>query len=1371
MEGQDKGSTDNIKNKIQNAVRDCPVTSVEINGHSVDCLLDTGAEVSTVSELFYNQFLQKTSIMDTTKFLRLTAANQEQIPYLGYIEVTLKIQDSVFSNVGMLVETVTKDPNAIQVILGCNVLKNIRTSEHSCSLMDNPVWNNVMSVLTLADKENSVKIGLVKVAGTECVRIPANSMKVVMGSTRQNKRNEPYTAVVQAVTAENGSLPRNVMVIDTLGVVDNGRIPVRIINIGHEDVWIQPKSRIGTLHLVDILKSTEDEYVVDIEKSEINIRRVSTSPYTDSFDVENILSDLDVGHETFTTEQKDKLRELFVKHHDVFAKTDEDLGYTQTVTHPITLTDDQPVKIPHRRIPPNQIVEVKQHIENLLNQGIIRKSISPYASPVVIVRKKDNSIRLCVDYRALNTKTIKDAYPLPRIEEALDVLNGAKYFSSIDLIQGYHQVAVKTEDIPKTAFRVGTGGLFEYVRMPFGLCNSPATFQRLMEACLGDENFDILVLYLDDILVFSRTIEEHILRLDKVFTKLKLHGLKVKMSKCHFFQKEVRFLGHIVSENGVATDPDKTAVIRSWPIPVTEKQLRSFLGLASYYRKFVQGFASIASPLHSLLSKPKNTKLKSEQFQALWTEECTRAFETLKERLTSAPVLGFPDFTREFILETDASLEGLGAVLSQETPNGKVVIAYASRSLRKAEKNMEKYSSMKLELLALKWSVSEKFRDYLLGSKFIVYTDNNPLSYIHKAKQRVDATTMRWIGELAQFNFSVKYRSGRVNRNADALSRRPISSEIESVVDTLNRITQSTSLEVLKGSMNYIGEEAANVQLRSVCATATLPEFIPTDIAALQEHDPVLSRVRYWMDRDDKPSVYELKQEHKSVRKLLNQRDRLFFENSVIFRKIQDETGEQNQLLLPEVLKQKVLQSVHNHAGHQGIEKTYSLLKKRCFWPSMLQDVQKWCKSCERCLIGKAPLPAINPPVSNLMAYKPLEILAIDFTVLERSSDGRENVLIMTDIFTKFTQAVACKDQKATNVAKILVKDWFVKFGVPARIHSDQGRNFESSVVRELCNFYHIEKSRTTPYHPEGNGQCERFNRTMHDRLKTLPPERKQRWPEYLPELVYIYNSTVHSSTGYSPHFLFFGREPVLPVDFLLGTRNSSSSDANVPVSFDDWLESHKKRMCEVYECSSANLRKSAEQRNKQRNKKSTDSFIPIGTRVLTKNRVLGRNKIQDTWCSTPYKVVKYLGDNVYSIQLADGSGPIKNVTRKEILDTGEKVTASSDDSETEDSDSDYIPEQIQEVIQAEESSSHRKSDEEFVEPEQPRRSKRTTAGKHSNPFKLPQSVVSSNSCNQISVQNSNFKELSDAIVNLGVTLSATLSDSWTKQSQNRDIV
>ena len=486
----------------------------------------------------------------------------------------------------------------------------------------------------------------------------------------------------------------------------------------------------------------------------------------------------------------------------------------------------------------------------------------------------------------------------------------------------------------------------------------------------------------------------------------------------------------------------------------------------------------------------------------------------------------------------------------------------------------------------------------------------------------------------------------------------------------------------------------------------------------------------------------------------------------VVYREIQGDTGPIRQVLLPTALKHNVLESLHNHAGHQGVERTSSLVKTRCYWPTMQNDIEQFCKKCERCMVAKAPIPTIRPPIGNLLAYQPQEILAVDFTMLEPPSDGRENILVMTDIFTKYTQAVRTRDQKATTVAKVLIKEWFVRFGIPRRIHSDQGRNFESAIVQKLCKLFDIGKSRTTPYHPEGNGQVERYNRTMHNNLRTLTPQQKRKWPEHLPELVYAYNSTVHASTGYTPYFLMFGRNPVLPIDHLLGITESETT-----TTVDEYLQKHKKRLTEAMELAKQNLDKAAEQRREQYNQNTSEKPVSVGTRVLTRNRVQGRNKIQDVWDSTPYKVIATPGNNVYTIQLADGSGPKRNVTRREMFDTGEIVLS---ESESEESVSDTESESGHQVYKAadayDEFANHSDSDEIEIQPEvvhtppiPPRRSTRSTAGKHSNPHHLPRSAIRSQTVNP----ESNFQELSDAIANLGATLgnslATTLSQAWTQ--------
>ena len=481
------------------------------------------------------------------------------------------------------------------------------------------------------------------------------------------------------------------------------------------------------------------------EKPQFGARPDTTSA---DFDFETELKRLpftiNIGEAPLTREQQARFINLIYEYKEVFSLFDGDLGYCDALKHSIPTTTDKPVYLPHRQIPVQLQQEVRKCLESWLKQGIIRPSKSPYASQVVIVRKKTGEIRLCVDFRKLNAISIRDSFPLPRIEEVLQAVQAAVWFTSFDLAQGYLQMAMEEADIPKTAFKAGTSGLFEFMRMPFGLTNTGASFCHLMEMVIGDQQFVTLLFYLDDICIFTDSADQMLDRIELVFSRLKKFSLKVKPKKSFFFQTEVSFLGHILSAKGISPNPEKVDKIRDWPIPKTSKEVHSFIGLASYYRRFIPNFAKWSKPLNALIIPPahqvkvrRGEMKKSELTEFVWSKECQEGFDALKQALTTAPVLAYPDYSKPFILETDASLKGLGAVLSQKGNDREIcVIAYASRSLRPSERSMRDYSSAKIELMALKWLVCEKFKDYLLGSKFTIFTDNNPLVYIKTSKKR-----------------------------------------------------------------------------------------------------------------------------------------------------------------------------------------------------------------------------------------------------------------------------------------------------------------------------------------------------------------------------------------------------------------------------------------------------------------------------------------------------------------------------------------------------------------------------------------------------------------------------------------------------------
>ena len=435
---------------------------------------------------------------------------------------------------------------------------------------------------------------------------------------------------------------------------------------------------------------------------------------------------------------------LLLDYADVFADDAGDLGKTDKLHHTINTGCTLPVRQAAHRLPAAQRVEVRKLLKEMEEKRIIRPSKSPWASPVVLVKKKDGSTRFCVDYRKLNSVMHKDAYPLPRNDDTLQSLSGSRWFSTIDLLSGYWQVDIAEDDKEKTAF-ITHDGLFEFNVMPFGLCNAPATFQRLMNVTLSGMLWSECLVYLDDIIIFGRTFEEHLSHLASVLERLREVNLKTKLSKCNFLKQRVHYLGHVISSDGITTDPSKTERIINWPTPRNVQEVQQFLGLASYYWRFIQNFAGIAKPLHRLTERGRIFK---------WTVECENAFAKLKLCLRSSPILSFPDFLLPFMLDTDACQCGIGAVLSQIHKDGtERVVAYASRAMSKSER---KYSVTQQELLAVVTFI-QHFRQFLLGQHFLLRIDHGSLQWLHSLKEP-EGQLARWLEQLQEYDCDIQYR-------------------------------------------------------------------------------------------------------------------------------------------------------------------------------------------------------------------------------------------------------------------------------------------------------------------------------------------------------------------------------------------------------------------------------------------------------------------------------------------------------------------------------------------------------------------------------------------------------------------------------------
>ena len=1196
----------------------CPTTTIQLAGMTVPFILDTGSMVTTLTSRFFHETLaSKVGPAQPCTWLRLRAANGLAIPYEGYIEVDVTIAGRLLPRMGILITSPEgASDSVVPGLLGMNII------QHCYDLFSRGVggvhpesdwdqgWRRVFSTCrTIQQLPADGRLGLARTTGG-VVHLAPGTVGWIPARC-PHLAGVSWPAVLLEQNSDPSALPAGLVLNRAMLAVEAGVAWVPVANVGRLEVQIPERTQLGEFFIPQGAISAGGPVEVQVRGTEAVVGATPTGLGA-SLDFSGL------NWSGLSPAQVALGQQLLGQYADVFSRHDGDLGCSTVLEHEIPLLDHAPVRQRYRRLPPSQYEQVREHIQVLLEGGVIRPSTSPYASPIVIVQKKSGQMRMCVDYRQLNAKTRRDAYPLPRIEESLDALGGARYFSTLDLASGYNQVAVAEQDRAKTAFCTPFG-LYEFNRMPFGLCNAPGTFQRLMEHIFGDQSFQTLLLYLDDVVVFSSTFEQHLQRLGLVLGRLRAQNLKLKLSKCHFFAQEVQYLGHVISAAGVATDPEKTRVVAEWPRPRTARDLRSFLGFASYYRRFVPKFATHAAPLHRLAAAAGGTKRTPGLGVSLvdhWDDKCEEAFGALKERLTSAPVLAYADFSKPFILDIDASFEGLGAVLSQEQDGGRRPIAYASRGLRPTERNMSNYSSRKLELLGLKWAVTEKFREYLLGHRCVVYTDNNPLSYLQTAK--LGATEHRWAAELALFDLDIRYRPGTANRNADALSRLP-------------------------GAQADIPPSPGRA-VAAVSQVSTLPARTPEEIRKLQEADPEIGPLLEAVRGGQLPPGPVQASWPWGARKLAGQWARLALREGVLHRRVQPPTGLEArwQLVVPEALRPAVLVELHDRHGHQGRERTASLVAERCYWPGAYRDIQAHCRDCTRCGLAKTTLPQVQTFPGHLEASRPLELVAIDFTTLDKARDGHEQVLIVTDVFSKFTQAFPTRDQKAHTVARVLVERWFFTYGVPERLHSDQGRNFESELIRQLCQTYGVTKSRTTPYHPQGNGQCERFNRTLHDLLRALPPEQKGRWPQHLPQVLFAYNTTIHSSTGFSPYELLFGRAARLPVDHLLGR------EAEGPAS--EWVTDHRRHLQEVFLQARERLAASHLRREEASHPSSLPPWPP-GTLVLQRSHPLGRHKLQDAWGPTRYRVVGCLDDHgrVYQIQPVDSQGPTKQVHRSEL--------------------------------------------------------------------------------------------------------------------------
>lgn len=1172
---------------------------VDMRLHGIRCraLIDTGSQISAISERFYGQHLSNLILHQCSELLNVEGVGGESLPYLGYVECDVSIpminNEEFTKRMPLLVVPNTKYNNVTPCLIGTNILARI-PHELPLSLFLPSVQQAVRTMHAHAD-------------------IPEISVTSMSPFSVQ-----PYSSVTVTAVADNKHGHRTGLlegvagmpVVDGIVQIHDGKnvLSVDVANYSDKTLVSRRNQVIATVHQVSVGAYKAAEHSTDDE-------------FLNSFRYDHL-----------SEPEANRLKSFLARNRKVFAMNSSELGCTDRITHTIELTDAIPIKEKVRPIPPAMYDEIRKHLEELLSAGIIAESKSPYCSNIVVAKKKDGSIRLCVDYRKVNAKTKKDAYQLPRPDTLIDCLKGARFYASLDLISGYNQIKMHPEDQEKSAFSVGSLGFFQFQRMPFGLCNSGSTFQRLMESVLCGLTMKTCLVYIDDIVVFAETKEELYRRLQEVFNRLVSANLTLKPKKCSFFQDHVDFLGFSVSSEGVKCSERHIESVKTWPIPKDSAEVHSFLGFSGFYRKFVPGYSQIAYPLLKMIkniSKRKHTKPVTIPFE--WGPEQQHAFDSLKELLIRAPVLAYPDPEKPYSLHVDACRKGLGAVLYQEVDGRMHPVAYASRSLSGAEKN---YTVHKLEFLALKWAITQKFQHYLYGvPQFTCYTDNNPLVYV-TSTAKLDATGLRWVQSLSQYNFTIKYKPGVSNRDADGLSRRPHPEAEQELC------TKVISEDVLKELCDLV---SGDYEFCGVAEALGLPPVVLSNTAQVvmkeinwsreQDLDPDLLKVKNFIQAGRKPNDDEKRDQSPLVLRLLQLWDTLQIRNGVLIKVSQIGDELVARIVIPSHKKKECLYYVHDRMGHLGRAKTYGLAKERFYWNGLERDVEEKIKHCKRCTCAKRPYLPERAPLVNTVTSRPLEVVFMDFVGLEVSKGGYKYVLVITDHFTKYAAAFPTRNQEAQTVARILVEQYFTQYGIPERINTDQGASFQGKLMRQLCQMLGLEKTNTTIYHPQSDGIVERYNRTLINMLRCLEPDQKDDWRSYVNSLTYAYNCTRHDSTGHSPFYLMFGRKPRLPIDVFLGNDEE----------YCDSVTEIRDRLAAAYRTAELALNKSRDRQARNYDRKVRGQKLQAGDAVLVRNVGLkGKQKLADRWQEVPFTVLDQPNEDV----------PVYRVKRGKLIKT-----------------------------------------------------------------------------------------------------------------------
>ncbi|KAL4083915.1 hypothetical protein QTP88_029231 [Uroleucon formosanum] len=946
-------------------------------------------------------------------------------------------------------------------------------------------------------------------------------------------------------------------------------------------------------------------------------------------------------------EQRQSILEICEHYQDIFYLTGDTLTCTDTLTHKINIPENQePIYKRPYRLPHAQMAEIDSQIKQMEKDDIIEPSFSPWNAPLLLVKKKLDAsqipkFRIVVDFRALNKVTINEYHPLPNITEILDQLGQCNLFSIIDLASGFYQIKLDEKSKELTAFSTNQGH-WHFKKMAMGLKTSPCSFQRLMNNVMAGIVGIKCLVYLDDIIIYGKGLLDHNEKLRDVFERLRNHNLKIQPTKCEFLKQQCMYLGHIISENGIRPDPEKIKSVLQFPIPTSVKEIKSFLGLSGYYRKFIKSYSLISKPMTNLLRKDVTFN---------WDTSCQEAFDKLKNILCSEPILQYPDFTKPFIVTTDASGKALGAILSQGEISQDLPIAYASRTLSKCESN---YSTTELECLAIIFAV-KTFRPYLYGRKFIILSDHRALSWLFNLKDPLSKLA-RWRILLEEYDYEIKYKPGVLNSNVDALSRMYTIHEIkeESYPAFLNKfetqlITNKRVKEV-NGSLIESPEEyhivseiekhynfmsGVNYEIKQKFGNGQklAPSKEIGEVNYLRDKDRYIIFLTT-KSRNKQKATYEniylsllnlkLLCEKHSLNKLAMNKlgfiDQLEWTQvramiRYVFRNTDIDVIICSKLEFTDEEKLMIFKQCHDSiiGGHVGIHRTIKKIKTQFNWRGLKEDVIEYIKNCESCQKGKVANKKVKQPMLiTSTSSEPFEKIFLDIVgPLVTTLSGNTYILTLQDDLTKYSMGIALPNHQANTIAEAFVTNFVCTHGIPQTILTDQGTDFLSKIFTEVCKLLQINKINTSPFHPQTNGSLERSHRTLTEYLRHYVDKKLNNWDEYLPYAFFVYNSTEHTSTGYQPYSLLYGRRLEIPIKL--------SHEPEPRYNYDNYYFDLKQKMQESHKIAKENLIKRKVKSKQIYDNNENSIEIHVKDQILLRDKTQ-KNKLNPLWIG-PYEM------------------------------------------------------------------------------------------------------------------------------------------------------